>query len=200
MKLGSSQLTRHLGKVEGEKVFEALHTATNQDGDVRAMTFTPTKAHDQFVPVLAEIPYSQRKFGHRDTELVYTDNVRGDKAELEHAFPALLKDVSPVPSSSLEPLALPPGCQPYQLRSTYQINNRINTIMENLNSLPINKSIHSFVDFEWSVDISTGIYGRVALISLEYEKNIYLIPVCLCSLFGLVGCSSHDSDSAIHPG
>jgi hypothetical protein len=170
------QLTGHLGKVEGEKVFEALHTANNQDGEVRAMTFTPTKAHDQFIPVLAEIPRSLSKYGHGDTELMFTDNVRADKAELEHAFPALLKNVFPVPSSSLEPLVLPRNVV-HTLRTTFLINNRINTIMETLNDIPPNKSIRCVVDFEWSVDVTTGIYGRVALISLECQKNIYLIPV-----------------------
>jgi hypothetical protein len=119
-----------------------------------------------------EIPHSQCKFSHRDTELAYTDNVQGDKAELEHAFPALLKDVSPVLSSSLEPLALPPGYQPYQLCSTYKINNHINAIIKNLNGLPVDKFIHSVVDFKWPVDIATGIY-RQWLWSLSNMTKTY---------------------------
>jgi len=34
-----------------------------------------------------------------------------------------------------------------------------------------------------SLHTATGIYGRVALISLKYDKNIYLIPVSLHPLF-----------------
>lgn len=154
-----------------------MHTVTNEHGEVRALTLTATKAHNQFIPVLGAIPHSLRKYGHADMELMYTDNVRADKAELESAIPALLKDVSPVPSSSLEPLALLPGWEVYTLRSTFQINNRINTIMEDLNDLPLEKSIHIAVDFEWPVDTTNGIHGRVALISLAYNKFIYLILV-----------------------
>ncbi len=55
----------------------------NEYGEVRAMTLTPTKAHDQFMPALAEIPRSLKKYGYADVEVIFTDNVRADKAELE---------------------------------------------------------------------------------------------------------------------
>ena len=166
------QLPDHLGKMEGEKVFDTLHTATNQDGEVRTMILTPIKAHNQYVPTLAAIPHSLHKFSHGGTELVYTDNVHGDKTELECAFLALFKGVSPVPSSSLEPLELPPDWEVHTLTSKFQVNNRLDEIMEDLSDVPHDKFLPSVVDFEWPVDITTGIQGCVALMSLSCEEHL----------------------------
>ncbi len=143
------------------------------------MTLTPTKAHDQFMPLLARIPHSLRKYGHNDIQLVFTDNVRGDKPELERVLPSLLCNVTPIPSSSLQPLAIPPAWDINILSSTYQINHRINSIMEDLNADESDTAAHVQVamDMEWSVDREHGIHGRVALISMTYKQSVLLIPV-----------------------
>ncbi len=142
------------------------------------MTLTPTKAHDQFMPLLARIPHSLRKYGHGDVQLVFTDNVRGDKPELERVLPSLLRDVTPIPSSSLQPLTIPPAWDITILGSTYQINHRINEIMEDLNTDKSDSArIQVAMDMEWSVDRDNGIQGRVALISLTYKQSVLLIPV-----------------------
>ena len=177
------QIPKHLGKVNGEAVFGALHTVVNEYGECRAMTLTPTKAHDQFMPALAKIPNSLRAFGHGDVELVFTDNVRADKAELERVFPSLLYNVSPVPSSSLPHLEIPQDWGIFTLNSTFQINNRLNSIMEDLQDLPPDRAIHVAMDMEWAVDRLNGVHGRVALISLAYRQAIYLIPVSCLSRF-----------------
>ena len=54
-----------------------------EHGECRAMTLTINKAHGQCMPALAAIPKSLWKYRYSDTELVFTDNVHGDKAELE---------------------------------------------------------------------------------------------------------------------
>ncbi|GBE79022.1 hypothetical protein SCP_0202190 [Sparassis crispa] len=116
----SHKVPKHLGKVNGEAVFGALHTVVNEYGECRAINFTPTKAHDQFMPALSLIPHSLRKYGHTDVELVFTDNVHGDKAELERVFPSLSSQVSPVPSTSQTHLALPNLWTVVILSHTYQ--------------------------------------------------------------------------------
>ncbi|GBE79021.1 hypothetical protein SCP_0202180 [Sparassis crispa] len=63
------------------------------------------------------------------------------------------------------------------LSSTYQINGRLNNLMEDLQIIPSQNSIHVAMDMEWSVDRSNGIHGRVALITVAYQRYIYLIPV-----------------------
>lgn len=144
------------------------------------MTLTPTKAHDQFMPVLAEIPRSLQKYGHKDITALFTDNVRADKAQLERVLPSLSYDIIPVPvASSLEHLSIPLAWHVSILESTFQINTRLNILMESLECIPESDTINVAVDMEWSVDRSSGIYGRVALLSIAYEKCIYLIRVCI---------------------
>src|SRR5882762_11107247 len=89
------------------RIFGSLHMTVNEQSEVRAWTLTSTKGHDQCMPSIAAISHSLRKYGHDDTEITFTDNTRGDKAELERAIPALRDRVVPVPSSSMEQLVLP---------------------------------------------------------------------------------------------
>ena len=84
------------------------------------------------MPSIAAIPNSLAKFGHGDTEVAFTDNPQGDKAELEHAIPALCKLVVPVPSSSMEQLQLPDSWknQIFTLATPYQVNTHLDSLME----------------------------------------------------------------------
>jgi hypothetical protein len=171
------QVPKHLGKVNGEPTFGALHTVTNEYGEVRQMTLTPTKAHDQFMPALSVIPHSLRKYGHQDVELVFTDNVRGDKAELERVFPSLLSNVSPVPRSSLPVISIPSGWEIEHLRTAYQVNSWMNCLLDDLAHLSDNKGIVIGMDMEWTVDLTNGIQHPVGLIQIAYDSKIYLISV-----------------------
>ncbi|KAG1786521.1 uncharacterized protein HD556DRAFT_1506943 [Suillus plorans] len=152
----SFKVTGILGKVNGVATFGALHTACNEYGECRKMTLTPTKGHDDCMPALAEIPVTLAKYGHAPVKVLFTDNVCGDKSALEKVFPSLLYDVNPVPSSGLEDLVVPDG---WHLR------------------VDAEKELHVAFDLEWPVDREMGIYGRVSLISLAYDKAIYLIPI-----------------------
>lgn len=111
-------------------------------------------------------------------EIVYTDNVRGDKAELERVFPSLLCDVLPIPDSSTLPkLTIPTPWTITILATTFQINGRMNDILDEVQALQDHQLIYLAMDMEWSVDLVNGIHGRVALISIAYKQSIYLIPV-----------------------
>lgn len=171
------QVTGILGKVNGVATFGALHTACNNYGECRKMTLTPTKGHNDCMPALAEIPVTLAKYGHAPVKVVFTDNVRRDKSALEQAFPSLLYDVSPVPSSALDDLELPDGWHVCRLGSTFQINSRMNCLMDELRGVDDEGELFVAMDLEWPVDRETGIYGKVSLISFAYEKAVYLIPV-----------------------
>lgn len=171
------QVTGILGKVNGVATFGALHTACNNYGECQKMTLTPTKGHNDCMPALAEIPVTLAKYGHAPVKVVFTDNVRRDKSALEQAFPSLLYDVSPVPSSALDDLALPDGWHVCRLGSTFQINSRMNCLMDELRGVDDEGELFVAMDLEWPVDRETGIYGKVSLISFAYEKAVYLIPV-----------------------
>lgn len=156
------------------------------------MVLTPTKAHNQFMPLLAQIPHSLRMYGHSDTELVFTDNVRADRAELERAFPSLCQDVVPVPSkSSLELLAIPSDWSIFDLNTDFRIRACVRDIMEDLQQLPTPGSLYLGMDMEWCVDRTNNIHGKIAVLSIAYlkTKSISLLHVsfrCCFELFNSV--------------
>lgn len=89
-------------------------------------------------------------------------------------LPDLLADVTPVPDSSLEHLTLPTNFSIILLSSTYQVNTRLNSIMNDFHQ---GEDVFAAIDMEWPVDLVNGIQGRVALISLTFGKDIFLLPV-----------------------
>jgi len=193
----TAQVPKHLGKVGGESIFEGLHSAINHYREVRAMTLTLTKAHNQFMPSLSEIPHSLCKYGHDQVGLVYTDNVCGDKAELERVFSSLRHNVVPVPPSSLPPVSLPSNWESHILGTSFQVNSRLNILMEDLALKAPTDHIHIAIDMEWSVDHANGIQGRVALVQLAYGTCIYLIPV-RTEVVNLVLYRNHNFSSAVN--
>lgn len=125
-------------------------------------------------------------------QAVFTDSIRGDKKALEQVFPSLLCDVVPMPSSSLENLEIPSEWNVHSLSTTFQINTSINVIMNDLCSPMDDGRQEIHIPF----DRDTGIHGRVALISIVYEKIIYLIRVCVYSLLeNYINPNYHDSSS-----
>ena len=85
------------------------------------------------------------------------------------------------------------------LDTVYQINNCIN-LMEQVSQALSSESLYFAMDMEWSVDPMTGIYRRVSLLAITYEKVVYLICVCLPLLFLLqiiklpnFGSSAHEA-------
>ncbi|KAK2464000.1 hypothetical protein APHAL10511_003944 [Amanita phalloides] len=161
----SFKVPKHLGKLNGKAVFGALHTGINEYVEVRTMTLTPTKAHSQFMPALATIPHSLRDYGHGDLELVFTDNVRADK-----------NDVEPVPlSTTMECLEVPTEWPTTILESSYQISTRLNILLQLLETLPADQSIDIAMGMEWSVNQAEGIQGRIALVAIAFLPCIYLI-------------------------
>jgi hypothetical protein len=51
-------------KIHGVSLFASLQSSSNEYAEVQAMTLTSSKAHDQYMPVLAAIPKSLTIFGH----------------------------------------------------------------------------------------------------------------------------------------
>jgi hypothetical protein len=172
----SFKIVKHLGKVSGKPIFGALHTAVNEHGECRAMTLTVNKSHDQCMPALAAIPKSLQRYGHGDTELVFTDNVRGDKAELERIFPSLTQGVTPVHSGSLPVLTLPADWGIYMLETTWQVNTRLDALLDEIQQKSGGKFVVA-MDMEWPVDKATGVQGLVSLLSVAFQHCVYLIPL-----------------------
>lgn len=130
------------------------------------------------MPALATIQYSLRDYGHEDIQLIFTDCVKTDKAELERIFTCLHNNVEPIPAaSSLPHFTIPSDLQPTILETPFTVTARLNYLMESLQGLPENQCLDVAMDMEWSVNITEGYQGRVALVSIAFSKTIYLIRV-----------------------
>lgn len=127
------------------------------------------------MPALQAISSSLSTYGQSPIEFIFTDSPRHDKFELERNIPSLLKDVVPTPNpSTMAALSLPTGTSVLMLSSTYQVNTRLNSILSDIRD---NEIFYVGLDMEWPVNRETGVHGHVALISLTYGEEIFLIPV-----------------------
>ena len=169
------QIIKLFAKIFGQTVFGGgMHMCTNEFQEIRSTLLTLTKAHDQFMPSLENVSKSLETYGHQPVQLVFTDNVRGDKAELERVISSLRKDVVPVPESSLEKLVVPVDWNVSILLSAYQVNTRINSILDVLGD---GEDLFVAVGMEFPVDRTHGIQGKVSLISIGLDHEIFLLPV-----------------------
>ncbi|KAJ7214564.1 hypothetical protein GGX14DRAFT_316827, partial [Mycena pura] len=103
----SFKLAKHIAKVNGEQVFIALLTITNEKGEIRVCNLVATKSHSQFELSLDRMRESLERYGHDQPEIFYTDNM-ADKDFLERCFPSLRESVISVEKyAHLPPLDLP---------------------------------------------------------------------------------------------
>src|ERR1700677_2518362 len=168
MSLFMVKVVKHLRKVLGKSIFEVLHTAVNEHGECRAMTLAINKSRNQCMPALAAILKLLQRYGYRDTELIFTDNVRGNRAELERIFPSLTQSVTPVVQrGALLLLTLPADWGVYTLESTWQVNTRIDALLNDTQQESDGKLVVA-MDMEWPVDMATGVQGLVSLISIAF--------------------------------
>lgn len=97
------------------------------------MILTPSKSHSQYMLALAAISQSLKIYGHPPIELVFTDNVCGDKAELEKVLASLCKDVVPVlDHSCFEKLVVVTDWSVMILSLPFQINAWLSSMVEDI--------------------------------------------------------------------
>ncbi|KAL0957356.1 hypothetical protein HGRIS_001160 [Hohenbuehelia grisea] len=81
---------------------------------------------------------SLETYGHEPIQLVFTDNPRGDKAELERLIPSLRKEVILVPNnSSLPKFETPDDWSLIKLSTAYQVTTRLKSILDDVAGLPL---------------------------------------------------------------
>ncbi|KAM5545887.1 hypothetical protein V8D89_000013 [Ganoderma adspersum] len=160
----SFEVNKCMGKVKKTAIFSATHSTVNE------------YAHDQFMPLLAQIPATSAKYGHGPIEVIYTDNVKGDKRALEMSVPPLLHEIVPVgpAQSNLEPLTIPGKWSIILLNTALQVDLHLKSIMGN--HAP-DQPVEVALDMEWPVDLESGMQGRVAVIQIAYWHHVYLIQV-----------------------
>ncbi len=87
------QITKHIVKVLGERIFTVLLTVTNEISLIRICNLVATEAHSQFKNPLKQMRQSLELYGHLPVQLFFTDNL-ADKVFLESSFLSLLQGVT----------------------------------------------------------------------------------------------------------
>ncbi len=172
----SHKITKQIVKVNGETVFSATLTVTNEFGEVRILAFVATKSHAQFESALVKMRSSLEIFGHKQPQIFYTDNPTADKQFLEQIFPSLTHNVVPVEKySTLKALELPNGVETSLQSSASGIQEAIAKITDDLNDTTC---IVVGFDAEWNVDFEQNETGRpTAIIQIAYEKWVHILQV-----------------------
>ncbi|KAF6764006.1 hypothetical protein DFP72DRAFT_956173 [Ephemerocybe angulata] len=176
----SHKLPKHIARAEGERVVNGLLSVTNEKGEIRACNLVSTKAHSQFELALTEIRKSLDKYGHKQPELFYTDNM-ADKAFLEASFPSLRRGVVAVEQfGHLDPFTLPSDVQICVRKEEQAMNAALSTIIEHV---PIESSDPDLVlgfDCEWNLAISSNGHherGDIAVVQIAFEQRVYILQI-----------------------
>ena len=175
----SHKITKQIMKVEGESVFTAAATVTNEAGEARILAFVATKAHSQIEPALIKMEKNLTLYGHEQPKVFYTDNPAADKQFLEKKFPSLLKDVVSVEKySNLKKFARPDDIPIQEFSTAAEINDALAKITDDLDlNNEDNKLVVGF-DAEWNVDLTQrGAQQPTSIIQIAYKKLLYIFQV-----------------------
>ncbi|KAF6758767.1 hypothetical protein DFP72DRAFT_1167168 [Ephemerocybe angulata] len=177
----SHKLTKHIARVGGKRPFDGVHMVTNEFSEIRACHLVTTKGHSQTRIALKGIKDSLTLYGLDQPQVFYTDNM-ADKGLFEEIFPSLTEDVIPVEKyAHLEELDIPDGMtiQPPKKEAS-AINGAIEVIMDGLANDGLGEVVVGF-DCEWNVEVTANgrvqHSGKVAIIQLAYEKQIYTLQI-----------------------
>lgn len=167
--------------MNGEAVFTALLSVTNEKGEIRSCNLVATKAHSQFELALHRMQHSLELYGHRSPVIFYTDNPN-DRQFLEKCFPLLREGVIAVEKyPDLEPLTLPSAVQVQVHNSITAINNVMRAILEDLSHHGPEAQIAVGFDSEWNVEVTGNgnVFQRdkTAIVQIAYKDQIYILQV-----------------------
>jgi len=176
----SHKITKQIVKFNGETVFSAALTVTNEFGEVRVLAYVATKSHAQFESALLNMKASLEMFGHKQPQVFYTDNPAADKQFLEQIFPSLRENVVPVQKyHALKPAKIPPDVGVNPQSSASGIEEALAKITDDLNVDDETSHLVVGFDAEWNVDF--GERGRTkptATIQIAYKKWVHVLQVC----------------------
>ncbi|CAK5266047.1 unnamed protein product [Mycena citricolor] len=178
----SFKLAKHIARVNGEQIFIALLTVTNELGEIRVCNLVATKAHSQFELALNCMRESLERYGHDQPAIFYTDNM-ADKEFLERCFPSLREDVITVEKYSELPHLELLSCDKIFVMSGHdEINEAMRAILHELpDDSSLGDSLVLFVDSEWNVEMSSRGYitgrGSTAVLQLGFKDRIYILQI-----------------------
>ncbi len=176
----SHKITKQIVKLNGETVFSATLTVTNEFGEVRVLAFVATKAHAQFESALLKMRASLQMYGHKQPQVFYTDNPAADKQFLEQIFPSLTENVIPVEKyPTLKPIRLPDDVDISPQSSASGIEEALAKITCDLNVEDETSQIVVGFDAEWNVNMELrGATMPTAIIQIAYKKWVHVFQVC----------------------
>ncbi|KAJ3547523.1 hypothetical protein NMY22_g1613 [Coprinellus aureogranulatus] len=163
--LGSHKFTKFIMRVNGQLVFTALLTVTNERGEIRVCCLVATKSHAQF----------ESAFGRCATHWT------GDRQFLMNIFPSLSVGVSPREKyDHLPPFSIPPSTAISVRDTVGSINTAMQAIMNDLDEDGASSLVVGF-DCEWNVHFGPGerVVGRgsVAVVQIAYQSTVYILRV-----------------------
>jgi len=175
----SHKITKQIVKLNGETVFSATLTVTNEFGEVRILAFVATKSHAQFESALLKMKASLEMFGHKQPQIFYTDNPVADKQFLERIFPSLTENVVPVEKyPRLKSLKLPDDVDVSPQSSASGIEEALAKITDDLNVDDETSYVVVGFDAEWNVDFQKGCSQKpTAIIQIAYQKWVHVLQV-----------------------
>ncbi|TEB37872.1 hypothetical protein FA13DRAFT_1620965, partial [Coprinellus micaceus] len=178
----SHKLTKHVASLNHKHPLQGVLSTGNQNGEIRTMHLVTTTGHSQTELALSELLKSLELFGHDPPNVMFTDNILGDKHFLEDVFSnSLRKDVIAMEAySHLDELTIPQDLNVSVRNTPLSINEACRSI---LNDLPNDRGAKLVVgfDMEWNVNYSAN--GRIVhrgptgLVQIAYQKHIYLLQI-----------------------
>ncbi|KAJ6568492.1 hypothetical protein B0H19DRAFT_938738 [Mycena capillaripes] len=170
--------TKQIMKINGESMFSATITLTNEHGEARLLAFVATSSHAEFESELQKVQKNLDLYGLSQPEVIFTDNPSADKPFLESIFPSLTKDVVPAEKyPGMEIFDLPDNVDIRVSRDAALIESEIAKIMHDLNTEnPKDKLIVGF-DAEWNVDSISKASHPTAIIQIAYKNWVNIFQI-----------------------
>lgn len=178
----SFKVPKHMSKINGQPIFEALYTVTNEYGEIRSQILTFDKGQDQIKNALINLRRGLETTGFEPPKVFFVDDSVQSKSFLEGIFPSLKQNVTPVLESKYRPLELPDGVDVALIQRSHIAEDAINELIQDAE----NSQIAVGFDCEWNWDAQLHIAGKVALIQIAYKDKITLIQVSVYSLNPLI--------------
>ncbi|PPR00790.1 hypothetical protein CVT24_000755 [Panaeolus cyanescens] len=180
----SYKFTKHVARVNGQRIFFGLLTVTNENGEIRSCHLVTTSGHSQSAIALSAISQALSLYGHAQPVAMYTDNVSGDMSLLDDIFHASLsKDVIPVADSKythLAELEIPPDFTITVAGSSSEIDAICKDIQDDIKQNAYTNAAVGF-DSEWNVNYLANDrirqQGPTTLVQLAYRNSIYIFQI-----------------------
>lgn len=175
----SFKLPKRIAKVDGCPVFTAVHSLSNEFGEVRFHQLTTTKSLQEVKPQIKQMLVSLKKYGHDQPQLLFVDDPRGERSFFEENIPSLRANVQHVTSySSLPALIIPVDTMTVvEVRNAADCNHLVD--LHILDKLSPNSSTLMAVGFdcEWPFDSNTNSVGRIATIQIATDAIVLVVAL-----------------------